>query len=283
MDRNWRRNVVFRKGWRSLSIPRRWLSNLIEHPTPGRLPVLANSIPKSGTHLLLQVLKALPGIRDWGLFLASQPSFTFVEQDPGRMAAKISKMANGELAGAHLHHHQAIAQAVEDRDALMYFIYRDPRDVVVSEAHYLAHMNSWHRLHDQFKHQPDENARLRLAIEGLPASEGINYPDVGTRLARYLPWLDHPGILAVRYEDLVGKAREEQVRRIVAHWITATGFKGDVSGLHQSALDSINPLTSHTFRLGRAGGWRDAMNQELKTLFQRNAHAQLQRMGYEDP
>lgn len=37
-------------------------------------PVIANSFPKSGTHLLLQILEQLPGLTNYGSFIASRNS-----------------------------------------------------------------------------------------------------------------------------------------------------------------------------------------------------------------
>jgi len=69
---NWRKSVLLKKGMR-------YGFDVVRHPYAlflkefdylGYPPVLANSFPKSGTHLLIQILQALPGIRDLGDFLA---------------------------------------------------------------------------------------------------------------------------------------------------------------------------------------------------------------------
>ena len=42
-------------------------------------PIIGNSFPKSGTHLLLQVLESFNGAKDFGTVLASMPSISYKE------------------------------------------------------------------------------------------------------------------------------------------------------------------------------------------------------------
>lgn len=281
MMRNWRSSVILRKARRYVAVPLR-AANAFSKRNPARPPVLANSVPKSGTHLLIQVLGSLPGARDWGLFLATTPSFRFRELPAASLARRVRRMADGELAGAHLHHDPAVAEAIRRRGAVHFLIYRDPRDVVVSEAHYLTHMNRWHRLHRHFQSLPDEQSRIRLAVEGLPPESGLPYPPIGERYARFLGWLEDPATCAVRYEALAGTERLSEVARIVAHWCDATGYGQPARALVSAARDAINPDASHTFRRGVVGGWRESMDEETLACFYRHAGGLLERLGYRD-
>lgn len=280
MKRVWRSNVILRKGRRYGAVPVRALVFLLEGRDPARPPVLANSVPKSGTHLLIQVLGTLPGTRDWGLFLATTPSFRFSELPVQRLARRLRHMVDGELAGAHLHYDARLGKIIQQRGAASYLIYRDPRDVVVSEAHYLTHMNRWHRLHRYFCALPDEQSRIRLAIEGLGGDAHLPYPSIGERYARYLGWIEDKNTYCVRYEDLVGPARSNTVEGIIAHWARVRGKGIDKQELVSSALRAIEPQASHTFRRGVVGGWREAMDEETLACFHRHAGDLPARLGY---
>lgn len=273
-------SVVVRKARRLMAVPRRGMVNLFEQRECSRPPIVANSVPKSGTHLLLQILESLPGVRPWGLFLASQPSFRFRNVPPGRLAAKVGAMADGELAGAHLHFSEELAGAFELRGVAPFFIYRDPRDVVVSEAHYLATMNRWHRLHPYFRHAGDLQAKIRLSIEGLPPEAGLDYPDIGQRYARFLGWLDNTRVCAVRYEALMGADRPAAVARIVEFWCSRTSCGEDAQALVAKALDAVRPAESHTFRQGGSGGWREAMEPSTRACFLRHGERIVHQLGY---
>lgn len=272
--------VVARKLRRLAAVPRRRAVNMLQGREPGRPPVIANSVPKSGTHLLLQVLGSLPGMRPWGLFLASQPSFRFENIAPERMGRKVRAMADRELAGAHLYWSEAVERALVARGVVHFLIYRDPRDVVVSEAHYLAEMNRWHRLHGRFRSMPDLQSRIRLSITGLDPSSGTDYPDISERYGRFLDWIRSEGVCAVRYEDLSGDACRSVVSDIVAHWAARDADTRSQEMLVDRAMEAIRPEESHTFRSGGSGKWRDIMNDETRECFVRHAESLVVELGY---
>lgn len=280
---NHRRNLVVKKLWRYGAAVPRAILRLTRTPASHaqRPPVLVNSFPKSGTHLLVQALSVIPGLRDWGDFWASQPSFTFREQSPRQMKARIDRVAPGELVCGHLHHSNVVARALQSRRIAHFFIYRDPRDVVVSEAHYLAHMNRWHRLHAQFRQRPTAADRLLLSIEGLPEGR-LAYPNVAARFARFAPWLDRADVCAINYEDLISERRDETLARIFGFYGRHVGHAIDVAALVRAAQAAIQPARSHTFRRGGRGGWRGEFDARARAAFARvGGEELLVRLGYE--
>jgi len=108
-------------------------------------PIVVNSLPKSGTHLLLQVILGLPRYSTYDDFIATTPSLTMHRRSDAVLARKIARLAPGEVCGAHLDYSERIAEALQQRWAVSLFIYRDPRDVFWSEMQYLLSMNRWHR------------------------------------------------------------------------------------------------------------------------------------------
>lgn len=273
-------SLVGRKLNRLAAVPRRFAVNTVETRESGRPPVIANSVPKSGTHLLLQVLASLPGMRRWGLFIAAQPSFRFRRLPPATLARKVRNMANRELAGAHLDWSAEVASALRKRDVVHFLISRDPRDVVVSEAHYLAEMNRWHKLHSRFNALPDLQSRIRLSITGLDASSALEYPDISSRYGRFLRWFEEPDVCAIRYEDLAGSEAKASVMRIVEHWLAHDEGQHSLDELLPAALESIRPERSHTFRSGGSGKWREIMDDETKACFARHAERLAVKLGY---
>lgn len=250
-----------------------------------QMPVaVGNSFPKSGTHLLLQVLGGFAK-RSFGTFLASTPSVTMMETSGIVLARKILRSAPGESIGAHLFFSEEVLDALRAVNAANYFIIRDPRDVVVSEAHYLSEMNHWHRLHRRFARLPSLDERLTLAIRGTPGSSPY-YPDIGTRFSRYAQWLQDPYTLVVRYEDLVGVAREAHVDRIVEHYLrrkrASNGVVREVHGsITTAALERISAGKSHTFRRGQPGEWAEVFRPHHIAEFKRFAGDLLIKLGYE--
>lgn len=250
---------------------------------PSLPPVFVNSIPKSGTHLLTQIAEGLASNDDWGTFLASTPSRTMREIPAVRLRRKLQQLAPGETARGHLFWHPLLANQFDVGGIVSYFIYRDPRDVALSEAQYLRSMNRFHRMHRVFKDlSPDE--ALLLSINGWPdaASQDVYFPNIGIRYRRYLGWRSHAATLAIRFEDLRGEDSHMWIRRIVGHYVAASGHnESDADGMVSSATNAINPSKSHTYRQGRVGGWRDTYRREHLDAFHAVSGSLLAELGYE--
>ena len=245
-------------------------------------PVLANSFPKSGTHLLLQILRALPGARYHGSFIASMPTLTFKERSRASHLRRIAWLAPGEVVPAHLFHHPDYAAALRRRGAMQFFIYRDPRDVAVSEAHYLTHMNRWHRLHRHFAHVlRNDEERLTAAIVGIDEPGfPYDYPDIGKRFARYAGWLSEPDVMPLRFEDLMSDRREETLHAIIAFYAERRPDAFDREACLERVKASIDPARSHTFRKGERGGWRSSFTAEHREQFELVAGSCIRQIGY---
>lgn len=219
-------------------------------------------------------------MRDWGDFWASQPSFSFREQQDSTMAARISRVAPGELVCGHLFYSDSVAESLNRRHVAHFYIYRDPRDVVVSEAHYLAKMNRWHRLHGRFRRQTSEADRVLLSIRGLPESD-VYYPDIACRYERFAGWLDRPDVCAVTYEDLTSDRRYKAIEKIFTFYRSHANLDFDIDAFVKRAITAIQPKQSHTFRKGGSGAWRHEFNDQIKEEFKQVAGELVVKLGYE--
>ncbi|MGY4867394.1 sulfotransferase domain-containing protein [Mycolicibacterium elephantis] len=250
---------------------------------PSRPAVLVNSVPKSGTHLLTQIVEGLESNDDWGTFIRSTPSLTLREVSPERLNREMKKLVPGETARGHIFWHQSLAESITENGIVSYFIYRDPRDIALSEARYLSSMNRYHRMHRVYRGlSPDE--ALMLSIRGWPESEnrGVYYPDIGTRIRRYTGWLTHTATLAVRFEDLRGANLAGWARRIVQHYVDASGHSdSDADQMALRATQMVDPCRSHTYRKGKSGGWRETYKREHMEAFHDVAGSLLLELGYE--
>ncbi|MBD5781188.1 sulfotransferase domain-containing protein [Pelagicoccus sp. NFK12] len=279
---NFRRNVVLKKAWRyGSAFPRAWrLMGVSGELYKADAPVLVNSVPKSGTYLLQKILGVVDGKRDWGNFLASQPSYSSRVRDGAQMASRASRMVPGELVCGHLHFSKESKEALERLNAVHFLIYRDPRDVAISEAHYLGEMNRWHYMHRTFK-PLSESERIALSIRGNESAGG-GYPDIGKRYAAFLGWIEDPEVYSVSYERLVSDERALEFRKVFEFLSQKTGQALEIDSLVQRALEAVQPKRSHTFRRGGSGGWRADLDEAAKRDFKAVAGDLLIRLGYED-
>ena len=99
-------------------------------------PVVANSMPKSGTHLLAGLLTVLPRMRFNGRYAA----YDYADRSEGRLGdleRQLRKLRRGHFMGAHLVHERRVEDLVRNSGATMVTILRDTRAVVVSGANYV--------------------------------------------------------------------------------------------------------------------------------------------------
>lgn len=277
-------STIVRKGLATfLQLPRGMLllasneEKYLESP-----PVLVNSFPKSGTHLLLQMMRAMPNRRHFGSFIASTPSLSMRERSDWSYSTAIKRIVPAEAVPAHLYYSEQIARLLAEKNVIHYFIYRDPRDVVLSEAMYLTYMTRFHRLHSIFRRLPNDECRIEAAIcglEDLPA--GVSYPDVATRFNWYAGWLESKDVHPVRFEDLRGPNLEQAVRSIVEHYNSRAEVQVPPSETVRAMIEGVDPSSSHTFRKGKVGGWRDRFTERHVAKMKDIAGSLLIELGYE--
>jgi hypothetical protein len=247
--------------------------------------LFANSFPKSGTHLLTQVLQGFPRFTltvDSGL-----PAIVTFQGDTGRPRSSgeiihdLQRLLPGDIAYGHLHASPEVVAYLCQPGVAAYFILRDPRDVVISHVHYVTEMEPnhiHHRYYSQELRTFDE--RLRTSIQGIP-DPTIPFPDIYQRFVPYLGWIEHPEVLTLRYEDFLANRAEalgQVYDQAVLRGLPAQTSREEAI---QSLEASIDPGRSPTFRSGKAGGWRTQFNPENKLLFKDVAGDLLIQLGYE--
>ena len=246
--------------------------------------VFGNSLPKSGTHLLMQILQGIALIGPFwerGTFVYNRRPRTDARRSPQSIVRDIHALLPGEIACGHVYATPENVSALIRPSIVNYFIYRDPRDVVVSHAFYvtdIARRNRLHRYYTQVLNNVEE--RITTSILGAP-DETLEFPDIRSRCEPYLGWLELEQVMSIRFEDLVHD-RERVIGRILDHFQT----NGCQLALNREAAiealtRGIHPAQSPTFREGKTGGWRRHFTDEHKALFKGVAGDLLVRLGYE--
>ena len=244
----------------------------------------ANAFPKSGTHLLPQVLHGLtdlgPGVNSGLAAVVMYAGESGRPRTAQQIQSDLSRLKPGDIGFGHLHGTPEIIRWLDETAVAPFFIFRDPRDVVVSHVHYVTEMAPDHVHHAHYQSLPDFESRLRTSILGRPKLE-IPFPDIQARFAPYLGWLEHPKVKVIKFEAFIetpGKVIED----ILAH-AQAVGFTLNVEREKAVAIlgRAIDPKKSPTFRSGKVGGWRSSLSGENKALFKEIAGELLIRLGYE--
>ena len=253
--------------------------------------VLCNSFPKSGTHLLYQILYSIPGLQKWDDIVSVQ-ALCGVMNTASHVRWKIGSAPEGSIIRSHLMYCNEVLDVLREFHCRTLFIYRDLRDVAVSHARWVTKEERIF-LHDIYtKQYADFDQQLMRSIEGLPLGSpfgsNVSQPDIGMDFSRWKGWIDDLNTYAVKFEDLVGErggGSEDKRLYIVEQILDHL----NISLSNQEIKDKLasyvlSPEESHTFKKGgkgSIGGWKTRFNASHKAAFKRVAGQTLIDLGYE--
>jgi len=250
----------------------------------GSLPILLGiSFPKSGTHLLDQILLGFSTVAPYSKrlhsFYAEYEGETGVKRPPEQALAWLDSLSPCDVASAHLFAQPEAVARITSSAFIPYFIFRDPRDVAVSHVFYVTEMEAHHVHHEYYVSLPDFGARLNISILGRPDTN-IEFPNIADRFAPYLGWLNSPEVLAIHFEDLIHN-RLATLTHVMQHLLTRNPIPAPRQMILDSLETAINPKRSPTFRSGKTGEWTKYFTEDHKKLFKDVAGDLLIRLGYE--
>ena len=274
-----RKLKIGRLHWRRWQAKQRWGGDLVQNSPK----VFGNALPKAGSHLLLQILYGLVKI---GPFI--KPGFPPVNRfednshlSKDKILKEINAMRSGEIRFGYIDYQEPFIEPLTQESMAHIFIYRDPRDILVSHVFYAMNIHKGHALHEYYTEELSTmEERLNVAIEGC-SIPGLELPNVRERYENNFPWLEHEHVLSVRFEDLI-LDREVALGKILDY---IESFKVDIKVDRTHAIQTlgqaIQPEKSGTFRKGQPGNWQEHFTEQNKELFKEIAGDLLIRLGYE--
>ena len=245
--------------------------------------LLGISFPKSGTHLLDQILLGFSNVAPYAKrlhsFYAEYEGESGRKRSPEQALKWLDSLRPRDVASAHLFARTEAVERICSPKFVPYFIFRDPRDVVVSHVFYVTDMETRHVHHDYYQSLPDFNARLNISILGRPDTS-TEFLNIAERFSPYLGWLDHDEVLSLHFEDLVND-RASALTQIMDHFLARVPLSAPREVILESLESSINPKRSPTFRSGKTGEWRKYFTEEHTQIFKDVAGSLLLQLGYE--
>jgi hypothetical protein len=246
-------------------------------------PIFGNAKPKSGSHLLYQILSGYTRIMPYR-YVEAEPIRTITAEGRRRTAAEIladlKRLPRGVIGWGYLEASPENIAFLVQPGRVNYFLYRDPRDMLVSHVFFATEMHSGHGMHAYYNALPDFNARLKVAITGID-QDGLRMVSVRQRYEDVFRWLETPGVMCIRFEDLV--ERRAATLQAMLDEVEKSGYR--IPTHREEALRllmaAIQPRRSATFRSGKSGTWRQYFTEEHKRLFKEVAGDLLIRLGYE--
>jgi len=246
-------------------------------------PIFANAKPKSGSHLLLQIMNGFCQIAPY-TYVAADPVRT-INASGGlraeeKIQANLKAIRPGVIGWGYVDATPQNVAFLCKPGRVNYFIYRDPRDMLVSHVFFATDMHLGHGMHAYYQSLPDFNERLKIAITGLSQAD-LFMVNVRQRYESVFQWLEQPSTLCLRFEDLIND--RQKTLNLMMDELEKTGFRIPTPRNQAMSIlvEAIQPKKSHTFRSGKTGGWKELFTPEHKNLFKSVAGDLLVRLGYE--
>lgn len=231
-----------------------------------RQPLFLISIPKSGTHLLYSLAEIMgyePGL-EFGDFPAPGKWYCLEYSNSHTVARDFFIDSVRRAPFGNRHHPFMSSPAI--------FIYRNPLDILVSEANY------YHR--DGKTSFAGYLSRLSFEerIERLVDDRWL-LGSIRERVGQFLPWLEFPNVIPVSFEELIGPAgsgsRAEQENLV---W--SLQLKLQVPGDPAQIGDKVFDPGSPTFFQGQIGGFRSALTPASMDKFSALPQDFMEDLGY---
>ena len=188
-------------------------------------PIFANAKPKSGSHLLLQIMHGLCHIAPYA-FVAEDPVRT-INASGGRRQGKavlnaLKTIRPGVIGWGYVDAAPENVAFLCKPERVNYFIYRDPRDMLVSHVFFATDMHEHHGMHAYYQSLPDFDTRLKVAITGIE-QDNLFMVNVRQRYQGVFDWLEQPATMCIRFEDLIN--RRDQTLNLMLDQVEKTGYK----------------------------------------------------------
>ena len=181
---------------------------------------------------------------------------------------------------SHLPYDPGYVKALSEADGKGIFLYRDPRDCIVSWAHYADDVKGYKGF---INFKVGEDTRLSDLSISERIDEIINVAKF--EYGRYVDWLDTPDdlIYKMTYEDMLYR-RKETFRDLIdwmgSDLISVLNTEFDCSK-PQHMIQRIDPANCNTYRKGVSGDWKNHFTEEQKLRFWYEMGDIMDRMGYD--
>jgi len=216
-----------------------------------------NAFPKSGLHLLDALCKPLT-LNDTELWAGTYTdnAWTLNREAPERVTAAICYTPDNWRLIGHCCYDDELEWYMELSSIAHIFVYRDLRDVAVSQAHHILSDNAdlHHPGRELYRALGGFDDVLRAVWYGLD-----RFPGVPERWQPYAPWLTRPGVLVLCFEDVIAdlEAAAGAILGYAARFTHIFDGGGMVETSPAAMAASARDTTSiTTFRKGIAGEWK---------------------------
>jgi hypothetical protein len=161
------------------------------------------------------------------------------------------------------------------------FVYRDPRDVIVSHVFYATDIHKGHGMHAYYSENLSSiEERIDAAILGVQ-EPGHELASIRSKYNHYLGWLEEADVLSIKFENLILDRRN--CFEVILNYLVKRGFSLKLARSQAvSVLEkAVEPGRSGTYRKAQPGNWREHFTERNIKNFKQSTGNLLDMLGYE--
>ena len=243
--------------------------------------------PKSGLHLAdrmaIAMLQPWKAEHNW----YGTNAWTVELHRLADAAPVLGSLKRGQYLKGHLAYLKSIEMLMRVLGIAVVFVYRDLRDVVVSQAYHMMSTREDWAFEGSKKYQSMDKADVMLiAIQGDEIVDPLF-----KRWETFTGWLECDWVLSMSFEEMVLK-RERAVNTFFDYVYRASLRDSGVTGnftddrLKRAIINNIlvetrNTEMSPTYRTGKTGGWKREFTPEVTAAFEAaDTNGWMDRLGY---
>lgn len=277
------------------------------------MKVIINSLPKSGTHLLVRLLNLigmketkpnlaagqvrltnknpikiilkkrriwLDGMNNTGIMIDIDNPINKVCKD--WIIKILNKTPNNSFHKAHMPYSIETEKIINSLNYKILFIIRDPRDVAISHYNWVMK----HPENPEYKYVKKLNNDYDIVshvLNGKVFNNGYFLAPLRKRIENVLGWLESSNTTSVKFENLIGEKggsskdlQIESIKKIFKY--LEIQFDDDFLNY---AVENIFYKKSTTFNKGKIGQWKTYFSEETKKIFKENCGDLLIKLHYE--
>ncbi len=181
--------------------------------------LITNAIPKSGTYFINKIAECLDQWEDTKVQI--NPEFWYTLSSQGDWCVfnclpqfSVKKLRNGQMVAAHLPWSEDLERVIKNmtstRRIKHVFLYRDPRDALVSYMRFVTYSSIYNRTsiarakHKFFQENfSNDDERLTYLIQERQNNYSVKYD-----FLKYEPWLHSRHSCAIQFEELYSEFLE---------------------------------------------------------------------------
>ena len=227
-------------------------------------PIVLVSIPKSGTNVLLKFFSQYPNYES----VSPKFGYTSSDVDDIRLGEFISKLQPGQVYWSHLTYSKHRLEIMKKYNIALVFLYRDPRDILCSMAHYYGTNSKSGNPYTVFlKEETSIQDKIRKLLIGNSDKLTIgndSIPAFSRYIKNYVGWLyEDEYVFNVSYEDIIHSKKRLKILIRLQAYIKGISWRILINNYFFGI-----PKTTRTFRKGESGGYLKEFNEDLYNLYE---------------